>query len=468
MDGVRKIFEADYNSYIIKKDNSLWSWGRNDYGQIGNGTVDSKNAVLTPTLIMNDVDTIAHFDYHVLAIKKDGTLWGWGQNKCGTIGCGKTDNSTGAGENDLIPTPVKILDNVKQVFTNRNVSCALTKDNKLYTWGWNENGQIGAGETYKYVYTPTLVLEDVAKIEANSNGFGVLKTDGTVWTTGKNSVGQNGDGTYRQYKTFKKVADNVKDFTKNLANLFILKNDNTLWGCGSNTNGQLGDGTTTKNATLRKITDNVESFFGGSLIYAFKKDKSIWAWGYNENYGLGVGQSSIAIKTPTVLQQPAVNITGIKLSDFTKNMNEGESQSVKFGIYPTNGDVKDISWESEDKEKLSISGNGVMTAKKEGLAPFNVKIVTVCGTTYTLYDHVNISKSSNGIETINNKETKARIIAGNRLLKIIPAQESNIKIYSIDGKLIMNKKTDKETVVSNLERGGYIIVINEQKFKIAI
>lgn len=468
MDDVKKMFEDDYNSYIIKKDNSLWSWGRNDYGQIGNGSIDSNNDVLIPTHIMNDVDTIAHFDQHVLVIKKDGTLWGWGQNKCGTIGCGKAENSTDSGNDDLRPTPIKILDNVRQVYTNRNVSYALTNDNKLYTWGWNEYGQIGAGETYKYIYTPTLVLEDVAKVKANSNGFGVLKTDGTVWTTGRNKEGENGDGTYKQYKTFKKVADNVKDFTKDASNLFVLKNDNSLWGCGWNKYGQLGDGTTTRSATLRKITDNVESFFGGSFIYAFKTDGSIWAWGYNENYCLGVEQTPIAVKVPTILQQPTVKIDDIKLSDFTKDMQEGESQTITLDLYPSSGDVKEIYWESEDTKKMSISDKGVITAKSEGIAPFNVKVITANGAAYTLYDHVNISKSSNGINAISEKTANAKVYAGERQIRITPEQKCNIKIYSIGGNLIFNRRINKETTISNLSRGGYIVRINESTIKVAL
>ena len=83
---------AGYNHTIgIKTDGTLWAWGRNDYGQLGDGTNTNKNV---PTQIGTDTNwkLIAAGDNHTMAIKDNGTLWAWGRNNYGQLGDGTTVN----------------------------------------------------------------------------------------------------------------------------------------------------------------------------------------------------------------------------------------------------------------------------------------------------------------------------------------------------------------------------------------
>jgi len=138
MDDVVLIDSNDWIKYpvygVLKTDGTLWTWGSNNYGQLGDGTnIDSK----IPKKVMDDVSSFSIGEGSILALKNDGTLWSWGDNYMGQLGNGTFTSSN---------TPQKIMDNVFYAH-HENCSCVvIKKDGSVWSWGNNSDGKLGVGD----------------------------------------------------------------------------------------------------------------------------------------------------------------------------------------------------------------------------------------------------------------------------------------------------------------------------------
>ena len=126
------------HTMVIDANGSLWAWGDNKYGQIGNGTIDSLGVepLLSPVKIMENVIAISAGGQFSMAIKSDNSLWAWGYNNCGQLGDGTVEAKS---------TPVKIADDIVAISSGLNHSLAVKNDGSIYAWGSNSFGQIGDG-----------------------------------------------------------------------------------------------------------------------------------------------------------------------------------------------------------------------------------------------------------------------------------------------------------------------------------
>jgi alpha-tubulin suppressor-like RCC1 family protein len=183
----------------VKRDRSLWAWGENTFGQLGDGTTDFRaepvrigtNTGWVGIVAGGDIDPIGFA--HTVALHQDGTIWAWGANAYGQVG----DGSLFA---RLEPVRVGSDTNWNLIAAGCQFTLALKTDGTLWSWGLNDNGQLGDGTTQtRTVPVQTGTDRDWAAIAAggtSASSFTVaLKTDGSLWAWGANGRGQLGDGT---------------------------------------------------------------------------------------------------------------------------------------------------------------------------------------------------------------------------------------------------------------------------------
>ncbi|MCL1926250.1 MAG: CPBP family glutamic-type intramembrane protease [Syntrophorhabdaceae bacterium] len=294
--GVKIIEAGGWHSFAIKKDGSLWAWGSNYYGELGDGTkrdrpkregsvgsvgvalADSRKNRLSPKKIMDSAASVSVAITHTIAVKKDGSLWAWGSNDYGELGDGTTQDR---------PKPVKIMDFAASVSAGGSHSMAIKKDGSLWVWGSNKKGQLGDSTTQDR-HKPVKIMDSVAYVSAGGSYSMAIKTDGTLWAWGGNSDAALGDGTKENILTPVKIMDSVAYVSAGSNHTLAIKTDGSLWAWGRNFEGQLGDDTGGSLGKTQlepvKIMDSVAGVSAGfDHTVAIKTDGGLWAWGDNDH-----------------------------------------------------------------------------------------------------------------------------------------------------------------------------------------
>ena len=245
----------------IKTDGTLWMWGYADQGQLGDNTFASKSSPVQVVPNSNNWKMVACGGYASMAIKTDGTLWGWGSNSYGTIGSNAASPST----------PVQTAaagTNWKQVSVGYLHSGAVKTDGTLWMWGYNPRyySALGDGGSDTNQYSPVQTAAggtNWKQISCGNNSSAAVKTDGTLWVWGQNPYGQLGTGdTTNRSSPVQTISGgtNWKMVSAGNYHMAAIKTDGTLWSWGWNSHGNLGDGTSTpgdysgKNSPVQTIT----------------------------------------------------------------------------------------------------------------------------------------------------------------------------------------------------------------------
>jgi alpha-tubulin suppressor-like RCC1 family protein/serine/threonine protein kinase len=256
-------------SLAIRKDGTLWAWGGNWAGQIGDGTTTDRHR---PVQVLTHVVSVAAGNAHSLAIRRDGTLWAWGENEFGQLGDGTTTDRH---------RPVQVLTHVVSVGAGLRHSFAIRRDGTLWAWGSNGLGQLG-DETTIDRHRPVQVLTDVVSVGAGWYHSLAIRRDGTLWAWGGNASGQVGAGTTSWgMKPVRVLTDVVSVPAGGNVHSLAIRRDGTLWAWGGNWAGQIGDGTTTeRHRPVQVLTDVVSVAAGGNYSLAIRRDGTLWAWGW--------------------------------------------------------------------------------------------------------------------------------------------------------------------------------------------
>ena len=183
-----------FHELALSSSGVVYAWGFNAYGQLGDGTNSNRSTpVVVSGLSGKTIKAIAAGNWHNLALCTDGTLYGWGYNSDGQVGNGTSGNVIYSAV-PVVGLPAKTI---TAIAAGGNFSAALMSDGTVYDWGYNANGQLGDGATISNV-SPHLVTGLVGKtvtaISAGGYGMVVLCSDGSVYTWGYNGSGQLGIG----------------------------------------------------------------------------------------------------------------------------------------------------------------------------------------------------------------------------------------------------------------------------------
>ncbi|RYD51525.1 MAG: T9SS type A sorting domain-containing protein [Sphingobacteriales bacterium] len=271
----------------IRSDGTLWAWGWNLNGQLGDSTKSQKSIPVQVGFDHNWA-SVAGATFHTVGLKTDGTLWAWGLYGAGSNG-----------QSSLFPIQIGTDNKWVSISADWEHTLALKSDGTLWAWGHNGYGQLGNGTTNS-ASSPVQVGTDTKWVSASAGDIHSmgLKSDGTVWTWGNNNVTQLGIGLASSQNTPVQVGTDSTwtSVSASYVHSTALKSDGTLWGWGGNNFGQLGDGTIGNqgNFPVQIGTDNDWTAMNVSSQFTtgLKSNGSFWAWGRNDFGQLGDGTTT--------------------------------------------------------------------------------------------------------------------------------------------------------------------------------
>ncbi|MBX3143936.1 MAG: hypothetical protein KF813_09295 [Trueperaceae bacterium] len=301
---VISVHSGYYNSYALLADGTVWAWGLNNLGQLGIGTTTEQ---LTPAQLpgLSDVVQMHASVAHALAVTADGSVFGWGANFAGQLADGTAEYRT---------TPAKAVDlaNIVRVFAGTNhTSLALEQDGTMLMWGRHPGfGPVGSSSVPTQVPDVPGIVDFAAggQIVSNVDVHHVIALDenGEVWLWGNSSYVLQEDGTYEFTPSLVPSFGSVVDVDSNYHGLHLaLLADGTAWSWGS---GYLGDGETYSSRTTPEQIASLEDIRsvhpGGTHTLVADESGSLWAWGQNSLGQLGDGttETRYAPVAVTVLQ----------------------------------------------------------------------------------------------------------------------------------------------------------------------
>ena len=286
-----------YNSIASKTDGTMWVWGRNQQGALGQNNITqySSPAQIPGTNWTGTYDTMSGAYFTSFAIKTDGTLWSWGYNGNGSLG--QNDRTTRS-------SPVQVPGTTWAVTASTiGATYAIKTDGTLWSWGYNATGTLGLNQPANTRYSsPTQIPGTTwSKIATGERNAFALKTDGTLWSWGRNESGWLGLNEGSNTTSLSKSSPTqisgttwTSNYAVTLQGTLAIKTDGTLWSWGKNNNGSLGQNNQTNYSSPTQIPGTWSSVnvSGEYKVRAIKTDGTLWSWGYNHKGQLGLNDTT--------------------------------------------------------------------------------------------------------------------------------------------------------------------------------
>jgi hypothetical protein len=297
----KSVFCGFTHTVAVKSDGTLWTWGSNaTYGQLGDNTVAAKSSPVQTIAFGTNWKQVSAGYQSTAAIKTDGTLWLWGNNTYGNLG----DNTTVRKS-----SPIQTIaggTNWKQVACGYRHTAAIKADGTLWCWGYNAYGALG-NNTITNRSSPVQTVTGETNWKQVSGGqyhSAAIKNDGTLWCWGYNNAGQLGDNTTAHKSSPVQTTaygTNWKQVYSGAYHCTAIKTDGTLWAWGNNS-GTLGDNTiSNKSSPVQTIAfgTNWKQVSGGTYhTAAIKTDGTLWCWGWNDDGELGDNTATNSYSSP--------------------------------------------------------------------------------------------------------------------------------------------------------------------------
>ncbi|WNG62646.1 RCC1 repeat-containing protein [Archangium gephyra] len=272
---------------------------------------------------------------HTVALDENGSVWSWGNNKSGQLGDGTTRERA-------LPAELETIARVKFIDTGTRHTVALRENGTVWTWGYNRMGQLGRPASASEP-TPRQVpgLTDGVAVEAGGDQSLMLRADGTVWSWGNNTTGQLGRTTSTSFDAIPAQVPgltNVVALSAGFDHSLALRADGTVWSWGNNANGQLGRTLATSfdaiPAQVPGLTGVVTLSAGFGHTLALRADGTVWAWGSNRFRQLGFPQ--ITSINPTPRQVPALtDVTDVAAGMYFSLARRANGSVWSWGVDPS-------------------------------------------------------------------------------------------------------------------------------------
>ena len=231
------------HSLGIRQNGTAWAWGSNVCGRLGDETITNRSSPVSVVGGFTDWVQISAGGYHSLGLRQNGTIWGWGSNVCGRLGDGTTTNRS---------SPVSVVGGFTdwcQVSAGCNHSLGVRQNGTAWAWGSNANGFLGDGTALNRCSPVSVVggFTDWCQVSTSGTHSLGLRQNGTAWAWGTGAFGRLGDGTTTIRSSPVSVIGGFTDWCQVSAggtHSLGVRQNGTAWAWGDNGLGRLGDGST--------------------------------------------------------------------------------------------------------------------------------------------------------------------------------------------------------------------------------
>jgi alpha-tubulin suppressor-like RCC1 family protein len=296
----------------LKSDGTVWGWGANNDGQIGTGTTGTQVNSPTQILGLTQAVAVSAGKNHSLALLSNGTVWAWGYNADGELGNGTTGSPVTS------PVQVANLTGITSISAGGAHSLAVDSNGQVWAWGSNTLGQLGTGAVTPGGGSRVQVagISGIVTVSAGENHSLAAGSDGSLWAWGSNSFGQLGTGTPGTILSDNPVSARVSTVPPTLrvaggtSHSLAIDSTGAVWAWGSDVSGELGNGGGATQVSAVPIPDitGVSSIQGGDgFTVALRTDHTVWSWGTNNDGQLGQGTVNLGSTTPGQV----VGLTGV-------------------------------------------------------------------------------------------------------------------------------------------------------------
>lgn len=343
---------------------ALWAWGSGLYGRLGNnatGALASRSSPVQTVSNGTNWKQAATAQSYSAGIKTDGTLWLWGANFAGTIGDQTIVNRS---------SPVQTISNVttwKAITITGALAAAIKTDGSLWTWGLGTYGQLG-NQSIVNRSSPVQTVSNVTTWKQVTNTItqaaAAVKTDGSLWTWGNGGYGVLGNNSLISRSSPVQTVSNVttwKQVSMGFAMTAAVKLDGTLWTWGCNGDGQLGNGIgsngDTRSSPIQTVS-NVNTWKqvsgGERMTAAIKTDGTLWLWGYNGSGALGNG-ANISRSSPVQTVSGGTNWLKVSVSNISAGIKTDGSLWL-WGAESSGGGGNNVQGFASNSPVQTISG----------------------------------------------------------------------------------------------------------------
>ena len=361
---VSKVVAGAYHTCALRDDGTVWCWGANGYGQLGiNSSTGGSNfparVVDVNSNVLTEVIDITSSGYHTCVLKGDGTVWCWGWNYYGQIGDGTTTDSYAATQ--ATKEDESFLTDITAVSAGRAHTCALAANGTVWCWGYNSDGRVGDGTAVRrsravqVKKSESEYLNGVVRLVVGPSSSWAITGDGSVYCWGSNYYGQLGVevGDSSPYAVLMTALD-VSEIFSGTYSTFAIAKDGYTYVWGTNQYGHLGLGDVDAVSSPTKLS--------GYIFNKLASSHYIHMCAISGLPHLMASPSSLIFTRPDQTQSVSVTNSGAEITSVVSS----DPSVFEIRNDTCTGSSSDCTFEVVFKPKALIDYSGTVTVSYNG------------------------------------------------------------------------------------------------------